>query len=330
MLTTDARDASGRLLLRAGRKIEGEAQLRRLQQPDVRFGFVTLVSDTVEEKESEALCTELDLLIDNIAPDLPNAAERLRKAAKVKAQAVEDISEVFQRVSIEGAVDIITAQQAARGLVLKMMEDPTAITVLTVLKDSDAYTFTHSVNVSVLAMQLATHIGHQAILEEICLGGLLHDIGKVKTPLPVLHKPGKLSSPEAAIIREHPRTGCQLLKAAGIDNPVVLACVLQHHEKMTGAGYPNHEPADHVKLWARIICLADVYDALTTDRPYRDALSSEEALDIMSGDMHADFDEWLLQEFAKLTVMRPGGPRAGRSAAISGTDGSTLRVDCTC
>jgi putative two-component system response regulator len=136
-------------------------------------------------------------------------------------------------------------------------------------------------------------------LQELRLGCLLHDIGKVDVPDKILLKPGRLNSEEIEIVRQHPVTGekiCALLKCLG----PILPLIRHHHERMDGSGYPDRLCGEEIPLKARILQVADVYDALTSDRPYRDALSSEEALGILHEEaMHGWLDASLVWRFSR-------------------------------
>lgn len=146
------------------------------------------------------------------------------------------------------------------------------------IESSDSYTFGHSERVAWYAEQVARAVGvSDADLTTIRLGAYLHDVGKVKVPHEVLNKPGRLTPEEFAIIQQHPAWGVELL--AGIEFPWDIKPIIRwHHERHDGTGYPDGLAGDRIPLAAQIICIADVYDALTTTRSYRPALSHDEAL----------------------------------------------------
>ncbi|HEX2662761.1 MAG TPA: HD-GYP domain-containing protein [Candidatus Acidoferrum sp.] len=158
----------------------------------------------------------------------------------------------------------------------------------------------HSDRLAQHAMRLGESLGlSEDDLQELRLGCLLHDIGKVDVPDKILLKPGRLNSEEIEIVRQHPVTGekiCALLKCLG----PILPLIRHHHERMDGSGYPDRLCGEEIPLKARILQVADVYDALTSDRPYRDALSSEEALGILHEEaMHGWLDASLVWRFSR-------------------------------
>lgn len=159
----------------------------------------------------------------------------------------------------------------------------------------------HSDRLAEHAMRLGESLGlSEDDLQELRLGCLLHDIGKVAVPDKILLKPGRLNSEETEIVRQHPVTGekiCAPLKCLG----PILRLIRHHHERMDGSGYPDRLCGEEIPLKARILQVADVYDALTSDRPYRQALSSEEALGILHEEaMHGWLDASLVWSFSRM------------------------------
>src|SRR5579875_533293 len=150
------------------------------------------------------------------------------------------------------------------------------------LGEKDPSTEGHTRRVATLAVQIGEQLGlGEGRLRQLALGGLLHDIGKLAVPNEILCKPGRLTESEFLEIKRHPASGRDLLKELGGFPPLVLELVESHHERLDGAGYPNGVPAADLSLEVRILTVADVYDALTADRVYRDAWSSERALALL-------------------------------------------------
>jgi putative two-component system response regulator len=147
------------------------------------------------------------------------------------------------------------------------------------LEAKDAYTSGHSMRVSRYAVATALQLGlDPGTIEQIRLGGELHDIGKIGTREAVLHKPGRLTAEEFSQITEHPALGEQMLSPLARESPTVLRCVRSHHERLDGRGFPDGLVGADIPLEARIIAVADSFDAMTTSRPYRESLTPEEAL----------------------------------------------------
>ena len=165
------------------------------------------------------------------------------------------------------------------------------------IESKDAYTQGHCVRVADLGCAIARRLGwDDRRLFWFRVGALLHDVGKIDVPAEILNKPGRLTSEEWALMRAHPEAGVELLR--GIDFPEdVLPIVLSHHEKWDGTGYPHGLAGESIPLSARILGLADVYDALVTDRSYRAGLQHAEAMKVMAQDAGSHFDPSLFQQF---------------------------------
>ena len=139
------------------------------------------------------------------------------------------------------------------------------------------------------------------------MAGLLHDLGKAAIPLAVLNKPGKLTDEEFAVVKSHPVEGYHMLKeGAGVEAAVLDAC-LHHHEKMDGTGYPDKLPGEKISLIARMAAICDVYDAITSDRPYKRGWDPAESLRRMADWTKTHFDARLFQAFVKSIGIYPVG-----------------------
>ncbi len=172
--------------------------------------------------------------------------------------------------------------------------------LLAALKAHDAYTYRHSLRTVRLSLLLARACGlDQAELRMVCLGALLHDVGKVFVPAAVLHKPGRLTAAEWATVKRHPRAGAQLLlgvaAAAG-----ALRIVAEHHERWDGTGYPAGLVGAEIELKARIVAIGDAFDAMTSARAYRAALSSEAATAELVRCAGTQFDPQVVALFCQL------------------------------
>jgi HD-GYP domain-containing protein (c-di-GMP phosphodiesterase class II) len=159
------------------------------------------------------------------------------------------------------------------------------------LAEKDPSTEGHTRRVATLAVQIGEQLGlPEGRLRQLALGGLLHDIGKLSVPSEILCKPGRLTSEEFLEIQRHPGAGRELLRELGGFSPLVLDLVESHHERMDGAGYPSRVTADALALEVRILTVADVYDALTADRVYREAWTQERALALLNNETGTAFD----------------------------------------
>jgi len=190
------------------------------------------------------------------------------------------------------------------------------------IESKDNYTSGHCDRVADFACTLARMAGYDPeSLFWFRAGALLHDVGKLIVPSSILNKPGPLTPEERALMERHPAAGEKML--AGIEFPWdVKPMIRHHHERWDGSGYPDRIGGDEIPLSARILCLADVWDALTTDRPYRTAFSRERAMDIMSADVGKAFDPALFTLFRSVVEQRSSAalPAFARSASVPQRD----------
>lgn len=171
----------------------------------------------------------------------------------------------------------------------------------------DFYTFDHSINVSMYTILILKEIDPNATKEEQVLaglGGMLHDIGKIKIPLNIINKAGKLDDNEFNQIKSHPERGKELIESQhlimkGIDFNTIKNIVYQHHENFNGTGYPQKLSGEQIDRYARIVAIADFFDAVTTHRAYHEALSLEDALAVMKNSCGKKIDPNLFEAFKK-------------------------------
>lgn len=171
---------------------------------------------------------------------------------------------------------------------------------------SEYYLFTHSVNVATYSIALAMRGGFSdpASLRELAHGALLHDIGESLIDPEILNRPGNLSGAEWELVRQHPITGCNLLHDAGCFGEVTLDIVLHHHERLNGGGYPHQLQDRQISPFVRMVTIADIFDALTTDRFYQERRSTFEALSLMHRGMKGELDPDLLRAFTEMLGLR--------------------------
>ncbi|HEY2824037.1 MAG TPA: HD domain-containing phosphohydrolase, partial [Gemmatimonadales bacterium] len=224
------------------------------------------------------------------------------------ADEAEAVRWMHQEVSTGHDLPLSEAEAVVRGLSVAMHGDQQLIMPLLKLRRFDEYTTTHSINVSVLTMGLAEWLGlGSSDVRAFGVSGLLHDLGKVKIPIDVLTKPGKLSDQERAIMNAHPVEGARLILSTEQNLELAAVVAYEHHIMLNGGGYPKvtYERECH---WAsRLVHVCDVYDALRTKRPYRDAWASEKVLSYLEERSGTEFDGEVSHAF--VTMMREWEPR---------------------
>lgn len=176
------------------------------------------------------------------------------------------------------------------------------------IKSMDNYTYQHSTNVAIISLVVGIGLRlPKKDLLDLCIGALLHDIGKVFVDKSILLKQGALTNDEYAMMKEHPEQGYTYLKSITTLNSNSRMIVLQHHERDDGKGYPNGRSGSKINKLAKIVAIADVYDALTSDRPYRKALCPNEAFEYILGNAGTIFDYDAVKAFSTIIVPYPQG-----------------------
>ena len=218
--------------------------------------------------------------IENIAKETKADAPKVEISREVLKQVGEGVQYMFSNTDSENFAE--ASQNVSRELVKAVLSNDAVAMDITMLKSSDDYTFRHSVEVATMSMLLGKNYGlTRAELEELCIAGLLHDIGKSRIPNEVLNKAGRLTDEEFALMKQHSLFGFQILKEKQNFSEAIMLGVLQHHEKLNGRGYPVGSPAEKIHKFARIIAVADIYDALVTKRPYKDPFSQRVAVEMI-------------------------------------------------
>ncbi|MGH9237600.1 MAG: HD-GYP domain-containing protein [Vicinamibacterales bacterium] len=206
-----------------------------------------------------------------------------------------------QEVQLHGTIPLLEAEAVVRSLAVAMHGDRRMVFPLLQLKEFDQYTTTHSLNVAVLAMGLAEKIGcNKKEIRAFGVAGLLHDIGKIRIPIGVLTKPGKLTEEERRMFKHHPADGARLILESDEALDVAAVVAYEHHMMLDGGGYPTPYYARPTALASRLVHVCDVFDALRTRRPYRDAWEAETVLAYLKERAGTEFDPSLVEPFVEM------------------------------
>jgi HD-GYP domain-containing protein (c-di-GMP phosphodiesterase class II) len=243
--------------------------------------------------------------IDLITPIPLN--EELSQASKIVNRSKEAITNMFNEARMGKAVNVENAASLVEEITSSVMRNPGALIGLARLKTKDDYTYMHSVAVCALMVSLARQLGlSDERTRESGLAGLLHDIGKMAIPLDILNNPGKLTDEEFGAVKEHPVAGHRMLLEGGAVGEIALDVCLHHHEKMDGTGYPDQLSGDNISVFARMGMICDVYDAVTSNRPYKLGWCPSESLRKMA-EWEGHFDKNIFQAFVKCIGIYPVG-----------------------
>jgi len=252
--------------------------------PNIRVGRIQ-----TEEKKEEAVA--------DVA-----AIRRLYSDATNVAQTVWDIAQS------EGVPDPKAARALVDSLAQAVSANRTALIALTALKNYDNYTFTHMVNVSILTMSQARALGLDGtMLRELGLAALMHDIGKVRTPTEILNKPEKLTDDEFKVMRMHVVDGAEILRRTPEMPNIAPVIAFEHHLRIDGTGYPFGVRRLGLNIGTQLCSIADVYDAMRSQRAYQQAFPSDRILEVMKRNDGHQFDQNLVRRFTQLLGIYPPG-----------------------
>ena len=234
--------------------------------------------------------------------------DELGRASKIVLTSKQAVSSMFQEARMGKAVDAENAMPLVEEIAASVMRNPGALIGLARLKTADDYTYMHSVAVCALMISLSRHLGlDDETTRQAGLAGLLHDIGKMAVPPEILNKPGKLTDDEFVSIREHPAAGLRMLEEAVGISAIVRDVCIHHHEKMDGTGYPHRLQGDAISRYARMGAVCDVYDAITSNRPYKQGWCPAESLRRMAEWTPDHLDPVVFQAFVKSIGIYPVG-----------------------
>jgi HD-GYP domain-containing protein (c-di-GMP phosphodiesterase class II) len=233
--------------------------------------------------------------------------DEFKRAAKICAKGKEAVVSMFQEARMGKAVEAEAAAPLVEEISNSVMRNPGALISLARLKTADDYTFMHSVAVCALMIALARQLGlDEQQVRDAGMAGLLHDLGKAMIPLEILNKPGKLTDEEFALVKTHPAEGHKLLlEGNGISEMTRDVC-LHHHEKVDGSGYPKGLNGETMSLFAKMGAVCDVYDAVTSNRPYKAGWCPAESIKRMA-EWKGHFDPAVFQAFVKSLGIYPIG-----------------------
>ena len=246
----------------------------------------------------------------SVAPELPVSValeEEVQRAKAIFRHGKQAVRSMFQEVRLGKALDTEGLQDLVEDMNRSLARNPHALLSVARIKHKDEYTYLHSVAVAALMVGLARAAGlDEAAVRDAGMAGLLHDLGKAMMPEEVLNKPGRLTDQEFDVMRQHPMEGYKLLQEWQDVPQAVLDVCLHHHEKMDGTGYPERLAGEDISLMSRMGAICDVYDAITSNRPYKAGWDPSESLSRMAS-WKGHFDPKLFQLFVRMLGIYPVG-----------------------
>lgn len=259
------------------------------------------------EVEQEVVSAEAIPAEQPVAQEKTSFSDEIKRASKIVAKGKEAVVSMFQEARMGKAIEADAVAPLVEEISNSVMRNPGALISLARLKTADDYTFMHSVAVCALMIALARQLDlDEPQVREAGMAGLLHDLGKAMIPLEILNKPGKLTDEEFDLVKTHPEEGYKLLlEGQGISDATKDVC-LHHHEKIDGSGYPKGLNGETMSLFAKMGAVCDVYDAVTSNRPYKAGWDPAESIKRMA-EWTGHFDPTVFQAFVKSLGIYPIG-----------------------
>ena len=305
---TDIQDASAKEIIEFSRTLNLAEQ-----QEDPAKWFVQEL-ETQGVAWVEVVC-EQDAIPEEEPPETDphdQVQKRKERARTSYFYALDSLKEVAEKISFQKKAGVRKSLRVIQNMVDLVMEDEPILLGLSTIRDYDDYTFTHSVNVAILSMCLGQRIGlSRTSLHRLGVCGLFHDLGKLDIPIEIIHQPGKLSQSEFEEIKKH--TIYSVTQIIKLEAPhdlkaKILLPPFEHHLKYDLSGYPKTNRKKPLSLFGRIIAIADVFDAITSPRVYRDmAFTPDQALNMMLDGAGTEFDPILLKVFINMLGVYPIG-----------------------
>lgn len=303
--------------------IKDQATLREIQQCGIPQCWIDVSKgqDVPEDKPRDvAVLVPAETKAEPPKRERVPLSQELQEAARLRARSADAMRRMFAEVRLGKAIEPGECVNLVDDVVESINRHPDALLSLARLKTADEYTYLHSVAVCALMVSLGRQLGlNDAQCRDAGMAGMLHDLGKAAMPQDVLNKPGKLTAEEFEIIKTHPVRGYEmLLDAANVCEGAKDVC-LHHHERVDGTGYPHKLAGDKISLLSRMGAVCDVYDAVTSDRPYKAGWDPAHALSQMAS-WKGHFDPTVFQCFVKSVGIYPTGSlvrlRSGRLAVV--------------
>ena len=263
------------------------------------------ISKGLDINTDDASSGTVQVIAEEIPPTPPVVQKKtsfndeVKRAANICAKGKEAVVSMFQEARMGLAIEAEAAAPLVEEISNSVLRNPGALISLARLKTADDYTFMHSVAVCALMIALARKLGlDEQQTRDAGMAGLLHDLGKAMIPMEILNKPGKLTDEEFDLVKTHPEEGHKLLLGGiGISEMTRDVC-LHHHEKIDGSGYPKRLNGETMSLFAKMGAVCDVYDAVTSNRPYKAGWDPAESIKRMA-EWKGHFDPVVFQAFVK-------------------------------
>jgi len=303
MYVAEVINQSGKLKVKSRGLVRTKQAIASLAKQGVETVLVDLEKSRLKKEET------VEEVVATPEPEKEVAFDQeLKKANVLYTRAKKIQTKAFDAMKAGKPIDTKAMKQVADGFIDSIFRNQDALACMARMREKDEYLMEHSVNVSIIMTIFAKHLKlDKDVIHDLATGALLHDVGKIGVPDPVLNKPGRLTDEEMERMKEHVTLGYNVLKRSGDLSPISVEVVGDHHERLDGKGYPNGKTAEQLSQYARMIAIVDTYDAITATRCYQTARSPVTAFKILRSESGASFDEKLVAEFISCMGIHPVG-----------------------
>ncbi|NOH69982.1 HD-GYP domain-containing protein [Vibrio pectenicida] len=310
MFVTAIEDSERVHLANAGR-VSSEKAIKQLEKSGIKFAWVDQSLSTkgsVFNPVTDSVLDTTPRLVTTVKRQLPNRKIRQSTAAKIIRDAKELANKLLNETFDDTELIVPNLERWAEDLISEALDDTDALHCVSALRNKDEYLLEHSVNVATLLVTFGKFLGLPSdTLKNMAIGGIIHDVGKIKVDDKVLHKQGKLTAEEFEHMKLHQVYAEQIISEVSGISQISRDVCLMHHEKLDGKGYPNGLKGDDIPLHGRMSCIVDIYDALTANRCYKDGMSSADAFKVLLTLTPFHLDKDLVYQFINCVGMYPVG-----------------------
>lgn len=307
-------DKMGRTLIARGAKLD-EYQIDALKSMKITGVYIREGGPEPEDLKEPEISKPVQKKIEQLKVE---DKAKVMLSESVKKRVAEGMQYLYS--NIDSADFSNAADNIADDLMRSISENDAIAVDIGMLKVSDEYTFKHSVDVATIGMVIAKKLQFsEKEIHELGIVGLLHDVGKQKIPNEILNKPEKLTEEEFSVMRQHPVLGYRILNGKQDISQEIIRGVLEHHEKINGNGYPLGLKGEQISPYAKVISVADVYDALVTERPYKKPMTQRDAVEMIMAMTH-ELDITVMRSFLNSVILYPVG------SIVQLSNGETAKV----
>ena len=241
-------------------------------------------------------------------PVVTSVKEEIEACRDSRSDLLDVVTNILEQLKAGHTIKVQSLRKAVSDMIASIIRNPDAFFWLTRLKNKDSYAYAHCVDACGLAVAFGRHLGFsKPELENLAIGTLLFDIGKLQLPEELLKKPGRLTDKEYALIRRHVEFGVGMVRDMKGCNKEIISIVLHHHERHNGKGYPRAIPGNQIPVNKRIAALVDCYDAITSERAYSTAVSAYDAIQLIYEWRGKDFQTDMVEQFIQCIGLYPTG-----------------------